>query len=79
MTREIFAETYAACKDKGDLLCTFGFQDNAAYLLKIPEKLIEELLGFKKDESNKKKLVPKKINSEKIFSSEKFFVVEKFG
>lgn len=29
---------------KKDLLCTFGFQDNSAYLLRIPEKLIDKLL-----------------------------------
>ena len=32
---------------KGNLLITFGFQDNAAYLLEIPEKSIEETIGFK--------------------------------
>lgn len=48
---------------KKDLLCTFGFQDNAAYLLRIPEKLIEELLGFKKDESDK--IIKEKIKEEK--------------
>jgi len=35
---------------KKDLLITFGFQDNAAFLLKIPENLIEEIIGFKKNQ-----------------------------
>jgi len=34
---------------KGDMLVTFGFQDNAAFVLKIPESMIEEMLGFKKN------------------------------
>ena len=33
---------------KSDLLLTFGFQDNAAFLLRIPEKMIDEILGLKK-------------------------------
>jgi hypothetical protein len=32
-------------KQNDDLLLTFGFQDNAAYLLKFPEKLIEEFIN----------------------------------
>jgi hypothetical protein len=32
-------------QQKDDLLMTFGFQDNAAYLLKFPEKLIEEFIN----------------------------------
>lgn len=32
---------------EGDFLCTFGFQDNAAFLLRIPEAMIEKLLGIK--------------------------------
>lgn len=32
-----------------DLLMTFGFQDNAAYLLKFPENLIEEFLNDNND------------------------------
>jgi len=33
---------------KKDLLLTFGFQDNVAYTLKVPEKMINELFGLKK-------------------------------
>jgi len=33
---------------KKDLLVTFGFQDNAAFLLRIPEKIIDEVIGLKK-------------------------------
>lgn len=32
-------------KQNNDLLMTFGFQDNAAYLLKFPEKLITEFIN----------------------------------
>jgi len=32
---------------KKDLLITFGFQDNAAYLLRIPNHMIEEIIGLK--------------------------------
>lgn len=32
------------CQKENDFLLTFGFQDNAAYLLKFPETLIEEVL-----------------------------------
>jgi len=35
-----------------DLLISFGFQDNAAYVLKVPEKIIDEILGFTKPELN---------------------------
>ena len=31
-------------KYNNDFLITFGFQDNCAYLLKTPEKVIEEFL-----------------------------------
>jgi len=31
---------------KGDLLITFGFQDNASYLLRIPSNLIHETIGY---------------------------------
>jgi hypothetical protein len=31
---------------KEDLLLTFGFQDNAAYLLKIPKDIITDVIGF---------------------------------
>ena len=37
---------------KKDLLITFGFQDNAAFLLKIPGKMIDEIIGFKKPTFN---------------------------
>jgi len=33
---------------KKNMLITFGFQDNAAFILQIPEKIIDELLGFKR-------------------------------
>jgi hypothetical protein len=36
------------CLYKGDLLITFGFQDNASFLLQIPEKIIDEVLGLDK-------------------------------
>jgi len=42
---------------KKDMLVTFGFQDNAAYVLKIPEHMIEEMLGFKKNEIKDSKKV----------------------
>lgn len=29
-----------------DLLISFGFQDNAAYILRIPENMIDEIIGF---------------------------------
>lgn len=32
---------------KSDLLISFGFQDNAAYVLRIPNKMINEVLDFK--------------------------------
>ena len=32
---------------RGDLLATFGFQDNAAYLLQIPDSMITDIIGFK--------------------------------
>lgn len=31
---------------QGDLLLSFGFQDNAAYLLRVPAKMIEEVFGI---------------------------------
>ena len=34
---------------QNDILITFGFQDNAAYILRIPEHMIEEVLGFTKN------------------------------
>lgn len=46
MTGEIeFACGMAFFND--DLLISFGFQDNASYLLKIPKNSIEEIIGFK--------------------------------
>lgn len=33
------------CEFEGDLLVTFGFQDNAAYLLKIPGNIVNDILG----------------------------------
>lgn len=36
------------CLYKGDLLITFGFQDNASFLLQVPEKIIDEVLGLDK-------------------------------
>jgi hypothetical protein len=35
------------CEYKGDFLVTFGFQDNAAYLLKIPKSLINTIIQWK--------------------------------
>lgn len=32
-------------KYKGDLLMSFGFQDNAAYLLRVPEKVVEDFIN----------------------------------
>jgi hypothetical protein len=32
------------CEYKNDYLITFGFQDNAAYLLKVPQKYVEEYI-----------------------------------
>jgi hypothetical protein len=32
---------------KGDLLVSFGFQDNAAYILKIPQTFFDNLIGIK--------------------------------
>ncbi len=34
------------CFYKNDLLIPFGFQDNAAYLLKIPKNLFNKIIGF---------------------------------
>lgn len=31
---------------KNDFLITFGFQDNAAYLLRVPQKVVEEFVGI---------------------------------
>ena len=40
------------CYYKGDLLMTFGFQDNAAYLLRVSPKVVEEFIYGKYDEKN---------------------------
>jgi hypothetical protein len=32
-------------KQGDDFLMTFGFQDNAAYVLRVPEKVIEEFIN----------------------------------
>jgi len=32
---------------KNDFLITFGFQDNAAYVLRIPKNIFENIIGFK--------------------------------
>ncbi|MEY4421856.1 MAG: hypothetical protein RL581_394 [Actinomycetota bacterium] len=32
-------------KYKEDLLMSFGFQDNAAYLLRVPEKVVEDFIN----------------------------------
>lgn len=32
-------------KYKNDFIITFGFQDNAAYALKVPEKIVEEMIN----------------------------------
>jgi hypothetical protein len=37
---------------KEDMLITFGFQDNAAYILKIPKDMIDEIIGLKKRKFN---------------------------
>ncbi len=34
------------CEYRGDILITFGFQDNAAYLLKLTQSLLDELLNY---------------------------------
>jgi hypothetical protein len=33
---------------KGDMLVTFGFQDNAAFILRVPEHMVDEVVGLKK-------------------------------
>ena len=40
------------CYYKGDLLMTFGFQDNAAYLLRVSPKVVEDFIYGKYDEKN---------------------------
>jgi len=34
------------CFHKKDLLITFGFQDNAAYLLRVPANMINKIIGY---------------------------------
>jgi organic radical activating enzyme len=66
---------------KGDMLVTFGFQDNAAYILRIPEKMIEEILGFKRNTidwgilDKKKEKKNQIINENELY--QKYFKVEK--
>jgi hypothetical protein len=33
------------CRHKNNILMTFGFQDNASYLLKVPEKVVEDFIN----------------------------------
>ena len=33
-----------AAVSKGDLLLTFGFQDNAAFILRVPKPVVEDLI-----------------------------------
>lgn len=40
------------CYYKGDLLMTFGFQDNAAYVLRVSPKVVEDFIAGKYDEEN---------------------------
>jgi FkbM family methyltransferase len=35
-----------------DIIITFGFQDNGAYALRIPEKIVDELLEMKNNDQN---------------------------
>lgn len=68
---------------RGDLLVTFGFQDNAAFILRIPESMIEEVLGMKKrnfdwgiieNDNWFKSTIIKEIYNENVY--EKHFPVE---
>lgn len=68
---------------QGDLLLTFGFQDNAAYTLRVPEKMIDEIFGLKEPdfkwgeiENNQwfKEVLTKEIFEENTY--QKFFQVE---
>jgi hypothetical protein len=40
------------CYYKGDLLMTFGFQDNAAYVLRVSPQVVEDFIAGKYDEEN---------------------------
>ena len=64
---------------KNDLLISFGFQDNAAYVLKVPEKIIDEILGFTKqplDLGNTDEIV---YDYQKLFKVEKDDIVVDIG
>ena len=34
-----------AAKYKGDLLVSFGFQDNAAFILRMPSSIVDDLVS----------------------------------
>jgi FkbM family methyltransferase len=69
---------------KGNFLITFGFQDNAAYILSVPEEVIEEILNGKEparfdwgrvaDNAWFNKIVNHEVFRTKVY--EKFFNVE---
>lgn len=68
---------------KGDMLVTFGFQDNAAFILRIPENMIDEVIGMKKiifywgrmnDNTKLKKAVVEEIFNKDLY--QKYFSVE---
>lgn len=40
------------CYYEGDLLMTFGFQDNAAYVLRVSPQVVEDFIAGKYDEEN---------------------------
>lgn len=40
------------CYYKGDILMTFGFQDNAAYLLRVSPQVVKDFIAGKYDEEN---------------------------
>ena len=70
------------CFYKNDLLITFGFQDNVSYLLRIPEKIIDKIIGFTNknlDYGRNKlflgKMIDKEIFDRKIY--EKYYQVKK--
>lgn len=69
-------------KKENNFIMTYGFQDNAAYLLEFPEKILddflrEETFQWGKIEENKtfRKIVESEIFLDKIY--EKFFKIEK--
>jgi predicted GH43/DUF377 family glycosyl hydrolase len=37
-----------AAEINGDLVITYGYQDNAAFALTVPKDLVEELLNYEK-------------------------------